>query len=67
MWDRETGKIYANIEAEADFNDLCHYKDSGLFFMTNDQPKIQVEFRFFAKGEGGGVMQPSRNQCINGT
>ena len=43
MWDRETGKIYANIEAEADFNDLCHYKDSGLFFMTNDQPKIQVE------------------------
>ena len=47
MWDRETGKIYANIEAEADFNDLCHYKDSGLFFMTNDQPKIQVELAVF--------------------
>jgi ribosome biogenesis protein ENP2 len=42
MWDRETGKPYTSIEATADFNDLCLYKQSGLLFLANEQPKMQV-------------------------
>jgi len=44
IWDRETGKNYANIESQADFNDVCFVKDSGLLFLTNDQPKIQTYY-----------------------
>ena len=43
MWDRETGKPYTSIEATADFNDLCLYKQSGLLFLANEQPKMQVK------------------------
>jgi hypothetical protein len=43
MWDRETGKPYTSIEATADFNDLCLYKQSGLLFLANEQPKMQVD------------------------
>lgn len=42
MWDRETGKPYTSIEATADFNDLCLYRQSGLLFLANEQPKMQV-------------------------
>jgi ribosome biogenesis protein ENP2 len=44
MWDRETGKPYTSIEATADFNDLCLYKQSGLLFLANEQPKMQVRW-----------------------
>jgi len=42
IWDRDTGKPYTSIEATADFNDLCLYKQSGLLFLANEQPKMQV-------------------------
>ncbi|XP_023332640.1 nucleolar protein 10 [Eurytemora carolleeae] len=42
IWDRGTGKAYTSIEATADFNDLCLYKQSGILFLANEQPKMQV-------------------------
>jgi ribosome biogenesis protein ENP2 len=42
IWDRETGKTYTSIEASADFQDLALYKESGLIFLANDQPKMQT-------------------------
>ena len=42
IWDRESGKPFTSIEATADFNDLCLYKNSGLMFLANEQPKMQV-------------------------
>jgi len=42
IWERGSGKPYTSIEATADFNDLCLYKQSGLLFLANEQPKMQV-------------------------
>jgi len=42
IWERETGKPYTSIEATADLNDLCLYPNSGLVFLANEQPKMQV-------------------------
>jgi len=49
IWDRESGKPFTSIEATADFNDLCLYKNSGLMFLANEQPKMQV---FYIPGLG---------------
>merc|ERR1719378_1897779 len=44
MWDNVTGVPYSSIEASAgaDFNDLVVYPGSGLMFLANEQPKMQV-------------------------
>jgi ribosome biogenesis protein ENP2 len=42
IWDRATGKAYASIESESALNDVAVYPSSGLLFMTNEQPKMQV-------------------------
>jgi ribosome biogenesis protein ENP2 len=42
IWDRETGKPYTSIESTADFNDLVLYPRSGLLFLANEQPRMQV-------------------------
>eukprot|EP00088_Acartia_fossae_P005215 TRINITY_DN1228_c0_g1_i2.p1 TRINITY_DN1228_c0_g1~~TRINITY_DN1228_c0_g1_i2.p1 ORF type:complete len:712 (-),score=222.82 TRINITY_DN1228_c0_g1_i2:67-2202(-) len=42
IWERETGKPYTSIEATADFTDMCLYKQSGLIFLANEQPKMQT-------------------------
>ena len=44
MWDQVTAAPYSSIEATAgaDFNDLELYPGSGLMFLANEQPKMQV-------------------------
>ena len=44
MWDNVSGAPYSSIEssAGADFNDLVLYPNSGLMFLANEQPKMQV-------------------------
>ena len=42
IWARETGKAYTSIEATADFNDLEMCPRSGLMFLANEQPRMQV-------------------------
>ena len=44
MWDNVTGAPYCSIEstAGADFNDIALYPGSGLMFLANEQPKMQV-------------------------
>ena len=45
IWDRATGKPYTSIESEnAELNDICAYEGSGLIFMANEQPKMQVHY-----------------------
>ena len=44
IWDRQTGKAYASIESDHDMNDLAVYPGSGLMFMANEQPKLQVHY-----------------------
>ena len=45
IWDRGTGKPYTSIESEnAELNDICAYDGSGLIFMANEQPKMQVHY-----------------------
>jgi len=42
VWDRNTGKPYTSIESTAEFNDLVLYPGSGLMFLANEQPRMQV-------------------------
>ena len=42
LWERESGKAYTSIEATAEFNDIVLYPKSGLVFLANEQPKMQV-------------------------
>jgi len=48
IWDRQTGKPYTSIEAppsgDIPLNDIAIYPDSGLLFLANDQPKMQVHY-----------------------
>lgn len=45
IWDRQTGKAFTSIESEAaELNDICAYPSSGLIFMANEQPKMQVHY-----------------------
>ncbi|CAD7704153.1 unnamed protein product, partial [Ostreobium quekettii] len=42
-WEVDTGEMYASIEPECgSINDVCVWKDSGLFMVGCDQPKIEV-------------------------
>jgi len=42
IWDNKSGKPYTSIESTAEFNDICVYPNSGLVFLANEQPKMQV-------------------------
>merc|ERR1719481_1957276 len=42
LWERETGKPYTSIESTAEFNDMALYPRSGLVFLANEQPRMQV-------------------------
>ena len=42
LWERESGKAYTSIEATAEFNDIVLYPKSGLLFLANEQPRMQV-------------------------
>lgn len=44
IWDRQSGKAFASIESEAELNDLAIYPSSGLLFLANEQPKMQVHY-----------------------
>ena len=44
IWDRLTGQPYTSIESEAELNEVVAYEGSGLIFMSNEQPKIQVHY-----------------------
>ena len=47
LWERESGKAYTSIEATAEFNDIVLYPRSGLVFLANEQPKMQVGLPHF--------------------
>jgi len=49
IWDRQVGTPYTSIESTAEFNDLSLYPGSGLLFLANEQPKMQV---FYIPGLG---------------
>lgn len=38
------GKQYTNIEASADFNDLCIIPNTGLCMMAVEDPKMQIYY-----------------------
>ncbi|XP_044749537.1 nucleolar protein 10-like [Coccinella septempunctata] len=40
MWDKNSGKPYANIETSSELNNLCVVPDTGLLFIANEKPKI---------------------------
>merc|ERR1719481_860338 len=42
IWDRDNGKPYTSIESTAEFNDMALYPRSGLVFLANEQPRMQV-------------------------
>ncbi len=45
VWDRTSGKAYTTIESESsDLNDICAYPGSGLIFLANEAPKMQVHY-----------------------
>ena len=44
IWDRLTGQPYTSIESEAELNEVVAYEGSGLIFMSNEQPKMQVHY-----------------------
>ncbi|XP_013133465.1 PREDICTED: nucleolar protein 10 [Papilio polytes] len=44
IWDANTGKQYTNIEASADFNDLCIIPNTGLCMMAVEDPKMQIYY-----------------------
>ncbi|KAK4880078.1 hypothetical protein RN001_008224 [Aquatica leii] len=44
IWDKNNGKLFTSIEANANFNNLCVVPKSGLFFLANESPKIQTYY-----------------------
>lgn len=38
------GKIYTSVEASTEFNNLCTIANSGLFFLANENTKIQTYY-----------------------
>ncbi|XP_012284863.1 nucleolar protein 10 isoform X2 [Orussus abietinus] len=41
IWEKETGKLYTSVESQSDFNDLCIVPKTGMFFIANEDSKIQ--------------------------
>ena len=44
LWNREDGKPYTAIQTNADLKDLCLVPDTGMFFLANEDKKIQTYF-----------------------
>ncbi|RMZ93568.1 Nucleolar 10 [Brachionus plicatilis] len=44
IWNRHTGKPYTSIEPGTGLNNLCLVPNSGMLFMANESPKIQVYY-----------------------
>ena len=44
IWSREDGKPYTSIQTQADLNDLCVVHNSGMFFLAQEEKKIQTYF-----------------------
>ncbi|XP_018577166.1 nucleolar protein 10 [Anoplophora glabripennis] len=44
IWEKNNGKLYTSIEASTEFNNLCTIANSGLFFLANENTKIQTYY-----------------------
>ncbi|XP_050312689.1 nucleolar protein 10 [Anthonomus grandis grandis] len=45
IWDKNNGKLFTSIEAATtEFNNLCPVPGTGLFFLANENTKIQTHF-----------------------
>ncbi|CAG9771940.1 unnamed protein product [Ceutorhynchus assimilis] len=44
IWDKNNGKLCTSIEASTEFNNLCLVPKTGLFFLANENTKIQTYF-----------------------
>ncbi|XP_066258416.1 nucleolar protein 10 [Euwallacea similis] len=44
IWNQNTRKIYTAIESSSPFNNLCVVPKTGLFFLANENTKIQTYF-----------------------
>ncbi|CAH0557029.1 unnamed protein product [Brassicogethes aeneus] len=44
IWDTNNGKLYTSIEASTEFNNLCTVPNTGLFFLANENTKMQTYY-----------------------
>ncbi|XP_044267259.1 nucleolar protein 10 [Tribolium madens] len=44
IWDKNNGKLFTSIEASTEFNNLCVVPKTGLFFIANENTKIQTYY-----------------------
>ncbi|XP_015515653.1 nucleolar protein 10 [Neodiprion lecontei] len=44
IWDKQTGKLYTSIEAQADFNNMCVVPNTGMMFIANEDTKLQTYY-----------------------
>ncbi|XP_028130525.2 nucleolar protein 10 [Diabrotica virgifera virgifera] len=44
IWEKNNGKLYTSIDASSEFNNLCTVPNTGLFFLANENPKIQTYY-----------------------
>lgn len=44
IWNRNTGKTYTSILSDKRLNSMCVVPRTGLMFLTNDAPKVQVHY-----------------------
>lgn len=44
IWDKNNGKLYTSIEASTEFNNLCLVPRTGLFFLANENTKMQTYY-----------------------
>ncbi|RZC43106.1 nucleolar protein 10 [Asbolus verrucosus] len=44
IWDKNNGKLYTSVEASTEFNNLCVVPNTGLFFIANENTKIQTYY-----------------------
>ncbi|KAG7212660.1 hypothetical protein KM043_012941 [Ampulex compressa] len=44
IWERDTGKLYTSIEAQHAFNDMCVIPNTGMFFIANENTKMQTYY-----------------------
>jgi ribosome biogenesis protein ENP2 len=41
MWDKDDGKVFTNIEAPCDINDVCVFENTGLIMLANEGVEMQ--------------------------
>ncbi|KAJ8954412.1 hypothetical protein NQ318_011086 [Aromia moschata] len=44
IWNQNNGKLYTSIESSSEFNNLCTIPKSGLFFLANENTKMQTYY-----------------------